>query len=107
MFNKRYQVLLSDWMEDYIHFVADKYDLNMSSTIRIFLCMGITRSVSMLYPEYKVDLDSKETLEFMRKFQHASFSPEEDGYGLMSKILFEARKATEYRFAKEKRKKNK
>ena len=28
MLNKRYQVLLSEWMEDYINLVAEKYDLN-------------------------------------------------------------------------------
>ena len=107
MFNKRYQVLFNGWMEDYLKFIAEKYDLNMSSTIRVFVCLGITRSVEMLFPEYKPDLDSKETLQFMRKFQKEPFFPEADGYALMSKMLFEARKAAEYRFAKEKGRKKK
>ena len=107
MFNKRYQVLFNDWMEEYVEYIAEKYDLNMSSTIRVFVCLGIIRSVQMLYPEYKTDLDSKETLQFMRKFQKIPFLPEENGYSLMSKMLFEARKAAEYRFAKEKGRKRK
>jgi hypothetical protein len=43
----------------------------------------------------------------MRKFQKEPFFPEADGYTLMSKMLFEARKAAEYRFAKEKGRKKK
>jgi hypothetical protein len=107
MFNKRYQVLFNDWMEDYLQHVGEKYDLNMSSTIRVFVCLGIIRSVEMLFPEYKPDLDSKETLQFMRKFQKVPFLPDEEGYSLMSKMLFEARKAAEYRYAKEIKKKKK
>jgi len=38
---KRYQVLLSDWLEDYIKFLSDKYDVSTSELIRIQLCIAI------------------------------------------------------------------
>lgn len=104
MFNKRYQVLLSDWMEDYLQFVAERYDSNMSSAIRAFLCLGFIKNISMLFPEYKTELDSKDYLAFTSQIPKKGMTDEE-GYRMMSKILFEARKAVDYRFAKEKKKK--
>ncbi len=104
MFNKRYQVLLSDWMEDYIKFVTERYDLNASSVIRMNFCSGILRNISILCPEYKMDLDNKEFVELIKKASKNELV-EEEGYRMMSKILFEARKAVEYRLSKEKKQK--
>jgi hypothetical protein len=104
VFNKRYQVLLSDWMEDYIKFVAERYDLNASSVIRLNLCSGILRNISILCPEYKMDLDDKEFVELIKKASKNELM-EEEGHRMMSKILFEARKAVEYRLSKEKKQK--
>jgi len=67
VFNKRYNVLLCGWMEEYIKLVAEKYDLNFSSVIRIHMCSGILRNISILYPEYKIDLDNKEFVELSKK----------------------------------------
>ena len=104
MFNKRYQVLLSDWMEDYIKLVADRYDLNFSSEIRVHMCLGILYVTSILYPEFKLDLVDKEFLELSKKAGKKELR-EEDVHKMMSKVLFETRKAVEYRLSKEKKKK--
>ncbi len=38
---KRYQVLLPDWLEDYVKLLADKYDLSFSEIIRTIICNWI------------------------------------------------------------------
>jgi len=102
MLNKRYQVLLSSWMEDYLKFITDRYDLNFSSAIRVHMCLGILYIISNLEPDYKIDLLSKDLLEFSEKAS-ANETDEERGHQLFSKIIFETRKAVEYRLAKEKK----
>ncbi len=104
MFNKRYQVLLSDWMEDYIKFVAERYDLNASSVIRMHICSGFLRNISILCPEYKMDLNDKEFAELLNKASKNELV-EEESHRMISKLLFEARKAVEYRLSKEKKQK--
>ena len=100
MFNKRYQVLLSDWMDEYFQTIAKRYDLNMSSALRGYLCLGMIYVVSTLDPNFKTDLNSKDQIEAMKKISKGPLSGEEM-YQSMSKILFEARKAAEHRFTKE------
>lgn len=102
MLNKRYQVLLSSWMEDYLKFITDRYDLNFSSAIRIHMCLGILYIISNLEPDYKIDLLKKDLIEFSKK-AIANEADEETGHQLFSKIIFETRKAVEYRLAKEKK----
>ena len=42
---KRYQVLMSDWMEEYIKLVADKYGLSSSSVIRVHLTQLLAEEI--------------------------------------------------------------
>lgn len=42
---KRYQVLLPDWMEEYIKYLVDKYDLSFSEVIRGEICIAILCTV--------------------------------------------------------------
>ena len=101
MLNKKYQVLLSSWMEDYIKYIAEKYKLNYSSSLRAHLCLGILFVTSILEPDYKIDINHKELVEFSNKAKKND-SIREEGHQLFSKIVFEARKAAEYRLSKEK-----
>ena len=103
---KRYQVLLNDWMEDYIKFVAEKYDISISSEIRIHMALGIIYVISTLNPEYKVNLESKEFMELTKKAGKGELE-EYEVHQMMSKVLFEARKAAEHRMALEKKTKKK
>jgi hypothetical protein len=104
MLNKRYQVLLSDWMENYLKIISDKYDLNFSSAIRVHMCLGILYVISILEPEYKTDLQSKEFIELSKKASKNELQ-EEEVHQLLSKAVFETRKAVEHRLAKEKKQK--
>ncbi len=105
MLNKKYQVLLSNWMEDYIKYTAEKYDLNFSSTIRVYMCLGILYIISILEPDYKTNIQSKELTEPSKKASQNELK-EEEVHQLLSKVIFETRKAVEYRLSKEESKKS-
>ncbi len=98
--NKRIQVVVPHWIDDYINFLIEKYDFNISELIRIYLCVGIITVTESLYPEYKSDVDFS---EFRSKFQSRPMEDvdRERLFKMMSKIYFEARKAVEFRFATE------
>jgi len=104
MFNKKYQVLLSKWMEDYLKFICEQYDLNFSSAIRVYMCLGFLNALSYIQPDYKIDLPKDELLKLSKKASKNELQ-EEKIHQFLSKIIFEARKAAEYRLFKEKAKK--
>lgn len=101
---KRYQVLLPDWLGDYIKILVDKYDLNFSEVIRVEICMAILNSTPNLYPEYKPGIMSKEIYRLQREEAQEDME-REDTHSILSKIYFETRKAIEYRLTQEKKQK--
>ena len=103
---KRYQVLLPDWLGDYIKLLVDKYDLSFSEVIRVEICMAILSTVSGMFPEYKLGITPKEIYNLINKQAEKEIEREE-AYQILSKIYFETRKAIEYRSSKEKIQKKK
>ncbi len=101
---KRYQVLLPDWLEDYVKLLADKYDLSFSEVIRAMICNWILASVPSIFPELKLGITPKE-IHDMVKAEAQDNMEREDMHRVLSKIYFEARKAAEYRMAQEKKQK--
>lgn len=98
---KRYQVLLNDWIGDYVKIVTEKYDMSFSAVIRAHMALGIIFVVKTLYPEYKPNLEDKEFNKLSEKAAKGKLE-EAEAHQLMSKILFEARKAVELRLSKNK-----
>jgi len=103
---KRYQVLLSDWIEDYIKVVAKKYDISSSAVIRIHMALAIIFVMTTLHSEYKPNFADKEFQELSRKAAKGKLD-EAEAHQVMSRILFEARKAVEFRLAKDTEQKRK
>ncbi len=101
MLNKRYQVLLSKCMEDYLKFICERYDLNFSSAIRVHMCLGFLYTLSNIQPNYKMNLPKDELLKLSKKAGNKELK-EEEIHQFLSKIIFETRKAVEYRLSKEK-----
>ena len=99
---KRYQVLLPDWLEDYIKYIADKHDMSFSEVIRGEICIAIQNTVPGLFPEYKPAITTKEITALIRKDAEEGMERDEE-YKILSKIYFETRKAIEYRINKEKK----
>ena len=103
---KRYQVLLSDWIEDYIKLVAERYDISTSAVIRVHMALAIIFIITTLHPEYKPNLADKEFQELSKKASKGKLD-EAEAHQVMSRILFEARKAVEFRLAKDAEQKKK
>ncbi len=103
---KRYQVLLPDWLEDYVKLLVNKYDLSFSEVIRTMICNWILTAMPNVYPELKLGIMPKDILEMVKAEANINMESE-DIHRILSKIYFEARKAAEYRMAQEKKKKKK
>ena len=97
---KKYQVLIPEWLEEYIKFLEEKYDLSFSEIIRAEVCFSILNTVNHFFPDYKSSLKPQEILEMMKdKFRNDL--EREEIYRILSKIYFETRKAVEHRLSKE------
>lgn len=97
---KKYQVLIPEWLEEYIIFLAEKYDLSFSEIIRSEVCFSIICTVTHFFPDFKSSLKPQEILE-LAKEKLTNGIEEEEMHRVMSKIYFEARKAVEHRLSKE------
>ena len=98
---KRYQVLIPDWLEEYIKWGVKKYGLSFSELIRLEICQAVIAYICERYPEYKSGYTMKDFLKNTSKFEKEKMSHEDLGR-IISMIYFEARKAIEYRLSKEK-----
>jgi hypothetical protein len=98
---KRYQVLLPDWLENYIKYQTKLYDFSFSEIIRLQICLATLQAMEYYYPEYKSDLVLEELFT-----EESLNNPEKiernDILKNVSKIYFETRKAIEFRMEKEK-----
>ncbi len=93
---KRYQVLLPDWLEEYIKIGVEAYGFSFSELIRLEICLSILTQIPALHPEYKPGVNLKEIFGVIN--QASSESPNKKKYArFVSQIYFEARKAIEYR----------
>ena len=93
---KRYQVLLPDWLEDYIKVGVKSYGFSFSELIRLEVCLSILAQIPAIHPEYKPSLNIKDILISINQASAGRFDKKEiDRF--VSKIYFETRKAIEYR----------
>jgi len=98
---KRYQVLIPEWLEDYIKFGVEKYGLSFSELLRLEICLSVISTMDALYPEYKTAFSAKEVFQAIQRYAKGKVDKREVDK-IISKIYFEARKAIEFRFSKEK-----
>lgn len=92
---KRYQVLLNDWMADFMKTMADAHDMSFSECIRLGLCMYYGEMISELYPEHKFEYSAKKIVGLMKKYMGTAKN-EEEMHKMVSNIYYEARKAMEH-----------
>jgi hypothetical protein len=100
--NKKIQVVIPFWLDEFIDSLTERADLNVSEFVRLHMCAGIISITESLYPEYKPGF----SLSDFRGELGAGAVDEEDRERLsraISKIYFEARKAAEFRLEKEKK----
>ena len=97
---KRIQAVLPDWLEEYIIFIADKYDISVSEAIRSQICLAIISLVNEVYTEYESEFSAKDIYQSVNQFDSDNIDREKF-LKLLSKTYFEARKAVEFRLKKE------
>lgn len=96
---KRYQVLLPDWLEDYLKWGVKQTGLSFSEIIRLEICIAVLATIDELHPEYKPNLSMKDVMDTAKSFNKSKFK-KEDIRRFASRIYFETRKAIEYRTIK-------
>ena len=99
---KRYQVLLPDWLGEYVEHLVGKYDLSFSEIIRTEICCAVLAAMTHLYPEYKPGITHEEISLLMKNEAQKSMERDEV-HRILSKIYFETRKAVEFRLDKERK----
>lgn len=96
---KRYQVLLPDWLEDYIKIGVETHGFSFSELIRLQLCFSILTQIPSLHPEYTPGVTMKDILGAIN--QATTENVDKKTYDrFVSQIYFETRKAIEYRMQK-------
>ena len=95
---KKYQVIVPDWMEEYINFCMEKYELTVSDVFRLQVSFAAIYFVVSHYPEFETDISIKEVCD--QVLAHTK-SNRDELMRIISKINFEARKAVEYRMKQE------
>ncbi len=100
---KRYQVLLPDWLEDYLKRGVEKYDISFSEIIRLLICFASLAQIQELHPEYKPNLPLADIMSTIVSYPKEKPTKEEINK-FISQIYFETRKAIEYRSSKMKKK---
>ena len=98
---KRYQVLIPDWLEEYIKYGVKRYRLSFSELIRLELCFSVLAMVCSLYPDYTPGVKCEEISAMIKESSNRELTREEI-HRMTSKIYFEARKAIEFRMQQEK-----
>ena len=101
---KRCQVLLTDWLQDYVKDAMELNDLSFSEMVRIILSEGILHTVTLLYPGYKAGITKQDLAKWIKKGADPKTSSAEK-HQLIAKLYFEARKAAEHRTDKTRRSK--
>ena len=97
---KKYQVLIPEWLEDYMKYLAERYDLSVSEIIRAEICFAVISQVSHFYPDHKPGISNAEILDAFKSNLGKDFEREEI-HRILSKVYFETRKAVEYRLSRE------
>jgi hypothetical protein len=96
---KRYQVLIPEWMEDYLKVAVERYDFTFSEVIRALLSISMLCITKHIQPEYQPGINIEEILKEITDEPDLYFDNAKL-HDLLSKLYFETRKAVEYREAK-------
>ena len=93
---KRYQVLLPDWLEEYIKIGVESYGFSFSEIIRLQICFSILTQIPEIHPEYSPKVSVKDILKTIHSasIDHVD---KKSFDSFVSQIYFETRKAIEYR----------
>lgn len=94
--SKKFQVVLPDWMEEYLEAVADRYDLTISELLRLELSLAFICFVNHFFPEYEGPSFDDLGIPTAKDVPTLEQLDREKMHKVLSRFYFEARKAIEY-----------
>ena len=100
---KRHQVLLNDWLADFVKYRSKKYNLSFSEDIRLALCLYFSNMLSHQDPSFKSEMTIEKMADLIKQHEGTP-EAEEKSHKAISKAYFEARKAIENYMKSEKKK---
>jgi hypothetical protein len=100
--SKKFQVVLPDWMEEYLEAVAARYDLTISELLRLELSLAFICFVNHYFPEYKGPTFGDLGIPIAKEAPSLEALDREKMHKVLSRFYFEARKASDYHMKKEK-----
>jgi len=100
--SKKFQVVLPDWMEEYLEAVAARYDLTISELLRLELSLAFISFVNHYYSEYKGPTFGDLGIPAAKDAPSLEKIDRERMHKVLSRFYFEARKATDFHMKKEK-----
>lgn len=93
---KKFQVVLPDWMENYLQMISKKYDLTISELLRLDLSLSFICFIKYFYPEYK-GIEIKDLgIPVAKDVPALEKIDRERMHRILSRIYFEARKAADF-----------
>ena len=97
---KRCQVQVEGWQMEYLKLISEKTELSLSEMVRVILSEGLLHLCFSLCPESAAKIMSQGELEKALAEVFSSKIAREKKRQLASRLIFEARKATEQMDAK-------
>jgi len=98
---ERKQLLINDWLVEYINDISEEYDISFSEIVRLSLCLQFIDLIKKIFPSYKPKVANAQLVEFIQQRNKGKLDYELF-HRFMSSVYFEARKAIEFRAKKEK-----
>ena len=100
--SKKFQVVLPDWMEEYLEALSARYDLTISEILRLELSLAFICFVNHYYPEYDGPTFEDLSIPTAKEAPTLEKIDRERMHKILSRFYFEARKSTDYHIKKEK-----
>jgi hypothetical protein len=100
--SKKFQVVLPDWMEEYLEAVAARFDLTISELLRLELSLAFISFVNHYYPEYDGPTFGDLGIPIAKEAPSLEKIDREIMHKILSQFYFEARKSADYHMKKEK-----
>ncbi|MFH1995467.1 MAG: hypothetical protein ABIJ27_00540 [Candidatus Omnitrophota bacterium] len=93
---KRYQILLNEWQAEHYRSISVKYDVSFSEMIRMALCYDTIKATELMFPKYRSSIDEKKLRNVIKGNDIIEEMGMDGFHEFLSRIYFEARKASEF-----------
>lgn len=88
---RRKQIMMSDWLDDFIQEICKKYNVSYSEAVRVMLSYGFAQVLCKIYPEYNFSIDADRMASASRELNDGKIDIEAN-QKLTADIYFEARR---------------